>query len=135
MLWNVYVIDDGASVQLNSEPYDADQVAAAINLLDGAGAVTLVLVSVVETERSNDTAVEELTRRYSAANVLDAADLINKLLPKVGADYLERVLLHWEANKGSWGPGALRIRLKRSRPDLPVEDGWPPASQCEGGKA
>jgi hypothetical protein len=42
MLWNVYVIEDGECHQLNSQPFDSEMVALAIDQLDSADAITLV---------------------------------------------------------------------------------------------
>jgi hypothetical protein len=70
---------------------------------------------------------EALAFRYRQANVYDADQLLDWLMPIVGGEYLERLLEYWRANQANWdGAGALRTRLKRSRPDLAIDDGWPP---------
>ena len=68
-----------------------------------------------------------LALRYRQANVWDADQLLDWLLPIVGGEYLQQLLEYWHANKAQWdGAGALRTRLKRSRPELAIQEGWPP---------
>lgn len=46
MLWNVYVIADEECRQLNGEPYDSEQVAAALATLEDVTAVNLIPASI-----------------------------------------------------------------------------------------
>lgn len=72
-------------------------------------------------------APDQLVLAYRQANVYDATELLGWLLPEVGLEYLQRLLEYWQANKDRFdGAGALRVRLKRSRPDLAIDAGWPP---------
>ncbi len=72
-------------------------------------------------------ALAPLEADYAAANVYDARELLEWIAPQVGLEYLQRLLEYWHAHKDRFdGAGALRLRLKRSRPDLPIDRGWPP---------
>ena len=80
------------------------------------------------TALADNSELERLVDRYEAADVYDAREVLAWALPRVGVEYLDRLVEYYDAHRSRWrGAGALRTRLKRSRPSVPIEDAWPPS--------
>jgi hypothetical protein len=69
---------------------------------------------------------DRIVDAYNAEDVYGAAELLGKVFPRVGGEYLEHLLAFYKRNPGAWGAGALRNRVKHSQPGLDPEKGWPP---------
>lgn len=63
MLWNVYVVEDGACIKLNSEPYDPEQLALALTALATIQPIMLVPTSSPDAEPDNCFRVREQTHK------------------------------------------------------------------------
>jgi hypothetical protein len=77
-------------------------------------------------ETPDNAAVDRLIDAYNACEVYGAAELLSRALPRVGREYLERLLDVYRRKPGAWGPGALRNRVNHSQPGLDPAQGWPP---------
>lgn len=86
----------------------------------------LLGAAVQEEEGDVDTSqFDRLIEQYERVPVYGAAELLGRAVPKVGVEYLERLLKHYRDHPGAWGPGALRMRVKHSRPGMDISSGWP----------
>lgn len=85
-----------------------------------------------ESDHACDSQEEEVSRLidlFKNSGVWSADDEIPALVDQCGVDYLKRLLAYYEAHRDTYGPGALCLRLRRSRPLLAVEEAWPPTKR------
>ncbi len=73
---------------------------------------------------------DDLLAAYSKHDVYGLTGLLEDARRWVDLEYLTKLLEHYERVPRAWGPGALRKRLKDSRPGLDIARGWPPPREA-----